>query len=160
MITYSQGLITDRTAADVTRWRELHDKGWEAMSAAERTEWSGEMRGRYSYTDMNRVESAVYALSQRFYEKGYLDAPLSVKTDWDVWDVPTVADMRRYLNNISVLRGLVTVYPTTPEVPSLQQQFDYERANDIEQILIDVDQMITAIPQSWIYAGEIKSGEV
>lgn len=156
----SLGLITDRTAADVARWRELHDKGWSAMTAAERTEWSGEMKGRYSYTDMNRVESVVDALSQRLFEKGYLDTPLSVKTDWDVWDVPTVTDMRRYLNNISVLRGLVTVYPTTPEAPTIHQPFDYERANDIEQILIDVDNSLTAIPQSWIYAGEIKSGEV
>lgn len=156
----SLGLITDRTPTDVARWRELHDKGWLAMSAAERTEWAGEMKGRYSYTDMNRVESVVDALSQRFFEKGYLTAPLSVKTDWDVWDVPTVADMRRYLDNVSILRSLVTAYPTTPEAPTLQQKFDYERANDIEKILIDVDQILTATPHSWVYAGDVYSGEV
>ena len=153
-------MITDRTKQDVARWQELHDKGWAAMTAAERTEWNGEMKGRYTFTDMNRVENAVEALSARFVEKGYMDTPLTVKTDWDVSSVPTLADMTRYLGNIATLRGLLTVYPTTPVAPVANQKFDYERANDIEQILIDIDKILTAIPQSWFYAGEIMSGEV
>ncbi len=41
-------LITDRTGQDVSRWRELHDKGWLGMTEAEQSEWMGEMKGRYS----------------------------------------------------------------------------------------------------------------
>ena len=153
-------MITDRTIQDVARWKELHDKGWAGMTAAEQAEWSGEMKGRYSYTDMNRVESAVAALSARFVEEGYLDTPLTTKTDWHQFGVPTRTDMVRYLGNIATLRNLVTVYPTTPAAPTVDQQFNFERANDIEKILLDVDQILTAIPQSWFYAGEIMSGEV
>ena len=162
LIIYSDdlGLITDRTEQDVARWRELHDKGWAAMTAEERVEWSGEMKGRYSYTDMNRVESMVEGISARCVEAGYLTEPLVVKTDWDAFSIPTLNEMTRYLENIAVLRGLVPVYVTTPDAPAITQKFDFERANDIEKILIDVDEILTAIPQSWFYAGDIFSGEV
>jgi hypothetical protein len=130
------------------------------MTAEERIEWVGEMKGRYSYTDMNRVESAVEALSARFVEAGYLDAPLTVKTNWHSFGIPTRTEMVRYLGNIAILRGLVPGYASTPDAPTIEQKFNFERANDIEKILVDVDEILTAIPQSWYYAGEIMSGEV
>lgn len=153
-------MITDRTKQDVARWKELHDKGWLAMTDAERKEWSGEMKGRYAATDMNRVENAVGVLSAQMVELGYLDAPLTVRTNWNMWSVPTRQDMVRYLENVATLRGLMPLYADTPEAPTINQKFNYERANDLEQILLDVDRMITSIPQSWFYAGEIMSGEV
>ena len=153
-------MIIDRTKQDVARWRELHDKGWDAMTAAERTEWLGEMKGRYNHTDMNRVESAVEALSARFVEEGYLASPLTVKTDWNRWSCPTLTDMERYLGNIERLRKLVPVYPTTPVTPTVKQKLDYNLANDIEKILVDLDDILTKIPQSVYRAGEIYSGEV
>ena len=153
-------MITDRTMQDVARWKQLHDKGWLRMSPAERSEWLGEMKGRYSYTDMNRVESAVESLVARFIQDGYLTSPLTTKTDWNRWSVPTRSDMIRYLGNIETLRSLVPVYPTTPAVPKITQRLDYKLANDIEQILVDLDEILTKIPQSWYYAGEIYTGEV
>lgn len=153
-------MITDRTEHDVARWRELHDKGWSAMTADERIEWMGEMKGRYSFADMNRVESAVAALSARFVKEGYLTSPLSVKTDWNHRSIPTRADMARYLGNIALLRGLLPGYPTTPDAPTIDQRMNYKRANDIEKILLDLDDILTKIPNSRFYAGEIYSGEV
>lgn len=156
----SSVLITDRTEQDVARWRELHDKGWFAMTAEEQSEWVGEMKGRYSYTDMNRVENAVAVLSERFVKDGYLTSPLSVKTDWDQRSIPTVADMERYLDNVAALRRVFRVYPTTPAAPTIDQRLNYKKANDIEQILTDLDDILTKIPNSRFYAGEIYSGEV
>lgn len=153
-------MITDRTYNDVARWKELHDKGWAAMTAAERSEWMGDMKGRYSYSDMNRVESAVEELSKWLYEAKYLKAPLTVKTDWNLWSVPTRSDMTRYLGNISVLREAVAVYPTTPMAPTVDQRLTYDRANDIEQILVDLYEISTNIRKAWLRSGEIYSGEV
>lgn len=48
-------LITDRTQADVTRWKTLHDKGWFRMSPEEKVEWSSGLKGTYNATDLNRV---------------------------------------------------------------------------------------------------------
>ena len=153
-------LVTDRTQADVDRWNELRSKGWVNMSGIERIEWSAGMKGCYSHIDMNRVESVVEVLSARFVEEGYLTTPLTVKTDWNAFSVPTRADMVRYLGNVAVLRGLVPGYFTTPDAPTIEQPFTFEQANDIEQILIDLDEISTALSQSWFYAGEIRSGEV
>lgn len=153
-------MIADRTNQDVARWRELHDKGWAAMTAAEQAEWMGEMKGRYSHTDMNRVEKAVEAVSGLLMAEGYLDTPLVVKTDWDGESCPTRADMRRYLNNVAILRGVIPVYPSTPSAPSVSQKLDYSLANDIEQILIDLDNIIRGIPKARYYAGEVFAGEV
>lgn len=153
-------MITDRTNQDVARWRLLHDKGWAAMTDDERAEWLGEMKGRYTYTDMNRVETAVKEISDRFVEMGYLASPLTVKTNWNRWSVPTRTDFTRYLNNIEALKKLVPGYPTTPDVPDISQKLDYELANDIEKILVDLADIATKLPQSWFYAGEIYSGEV
>ena len=152
--------ITDRTWDDVKRWRELHDKGWAAMTASEQSEWTGEMKGRYTHNDMNRVENAVAELSGQFVDKGYLITPLTTKTDWNLWSVPTKTDMTRYLGNVATLRSLVTVYPTTPEAPTVDHRLDYERANDIEKILVDLYDILEKTPQSWFYSGEIYSGEV
>lgn len=153
-------MITDRTAQDVARWKELRDKGWVKMSPAEQSEWMGEMRGRYAHTDMNRVESAVEALSARFVESGYLDTHLTVKTNWNLWSVPTRADMVRYLDNVRTLRELVPTYPTTPKIPEGTPKMDHNLANDIEQILVDLDNILRQIPQGYYYAGEIMAGEV
>lgn len=153
-------LITDRTEHDVARWRELHDKGWAAMTVSEKSEWIGEMKGRYSYTDMNRVEGFVREVSKRLVKDGYLLSPLTTKTDWDINSIPTKADMERYLGNVAILRQLSLVYPSTPVAPTVDQRMNYKIANDIEQILFDLSDVLTKIPNSRFYAGEIYSGEV
>lgn len=153
-------LITDRTITDVQRWQELDNKGWAAMSAAERSEWMGEMKGRYTHTDMNRVESAVDIIAKLFQKYGYLEDLPTVKTTWNLWSVPTKTDMERYIGNIRKLRSAAPGYPTTPNVPSTNQPFNYQTANDIEKILEDLYNIASKIPNSWYHSGEIFAGEV
>ena len=152
-------LITDRTAQDVERWRYLHTKGWEAMSEAERDEWQTSLKGAYNYTDMNRVESAVQFIADRFLDLGYYVAP-EVKLVWSVSDHPTKVDMERYFANIALLRSILTVLPTTPKAPTTEKKLDYQVANDIEQILTDVDRLISSVKQGWYYAGDVFTGEI
>lgn len=131
-------LITDRTQAHVDRLKVLREKGWNNLTSAERTEWYGEAaKGAYNYSDMNRVESAVEFLSN------WLAWPLSTKTDWSVWDIPTQEDISRYLYNISEIRQIAmgSWMPggpdkdSVPEAPTTMNNFTYESANDIEKIL-------------------------
>ncbi len=153
-------MITDRTNRDVARWKELHDKGWAAMTASERSEWLGEMKGRYTYTDLNRVENMVKHLSDLFVEMGYIASPLPVKTDWNRWSVPTKTDMTRYFGNLETLLAIARGYPDTPKAPSINQKMDINVANDIEKILEDINNIAMKIPQSWHYAGDLYVGEV
>ena len=152
-------LITDRTERDVERWRLLHSKGWDGMTEEEKAEWRAGMKGAYNYEDMNRVESAVVFIANRLSESGYYVAPV-VKPSWSVRDHPTKADMDRYFGNIALLRTILPLYPTTPKAPTTGKKMDYLAANDIEKILSDIDRQISAINQSWFYAGDIFTGEI
>lgn len=152
-------LITDRTQTDVRRWRELRNKGWSNMTAEERAEWESSLKGAYNYTDMNRVEAAVEYVAERLREIGYTVA-LNTKSDWDVTDKPTLADLNRYYSNVAQLREVIRVYQTTPITPTTEKKLDYQMANNLEQILVDIDELIGKTREAWYFSGEIYTGEV
>jgi hypothetical protein len=152
-------MIIDRSPGDTQRWKELQAKGFAAMSAEERTEWLTPMKGSYNYTDMNRVETAVQYVAERLRAAGFVIDPI-VKTTWKVSEIPSRTDMVRYYNNVAELREIIPVYPTTPEAPTVEQKLSYQEANALEQILVDVDELLTKIQQAWFYSGEIYLGEV
>ncbi len=152
-------LITDRTAADVERYLTLRNKGFANLTSDERTEWLSPMKGAYNFTDLNRVESAVDYVAGRLRERGYRVEIGAVKT-WTMDNLPTLADMNRYLNNIAVIRSAFATLSTTPKAPTSIKGFTYREANDIEQILIDVDQLLENMMNVWFFSGDLYSGEV
>ena len=131
-------LITDRTAEDV----------------ANKT-----AKGFYNATDLNRVGAAVEYVAGRFQKLGY-DCQVSVKKGWSESDTPTAGQMETYRQNIATLRRQITVMQSTPETPETIRQLDYIRANNIEQILVDLDFLISNITKSWYFSGELYAGEV
>lgn len=152
-------LITDRTKADVDRVKELVSKGYDAMSGAEKAEWDGEMKGAYNAFDLNRVGLAVDYLTSRLRSYG-ISVATAPKTDWAMDDAPTISQMRKYLADVEALRSAIAVLPTTPVVPPDMDGLTYAEANDIEQILTDIDRLITNMTFAWFYSGDIYSGEV
>ena len=131
-------LITDRTRADV---ENETDKGF------------------YNASDLNRVGAAVEYIAGRFAALGY-DCPVTVKKDWLTSDAPTASQLETYRQNIVTLRGRIAVMQSTPEAPASMAGLDYVKANNIEQILLDLDALITNITKSWYFAGEVYAGEV
>lgn len=126
---------------------------------SELEEWFAGLKGAYNATDLNRVGAAVEYVANRFAEYGYTVA-VNPKKDWSVQDLPTAASMRRYLEDVQALRDVQIVFPTTPEVPADMDGLTYTEANNIEQILKDVDQIISMMLLSFWYSGEIFCGEV
>ena len=160
-------LITDRTLDDVERWKVLRNKGWSAMTDAEKQEWLGEItttpsaaKGMYTHVDLNRVETAVETLVGKMRELGYIPSVATIKTDWSYKDSFWAEDAERYYRNISALRDAIIVLPDTPNAPNVGSKLDYNLANDIEKILEDIDRMCTSIPNSWYHSGEIFMGEI
>jgi hypothetical protein len=135
---YGLQLIRDRTAADV----------------AQRTD-----KGFYNASDLNRVEAAVSYVEQRLNDCGF-DFALTLKQDWTETDIPDASDMARYLGNVAVLRGALAVLPSTPELPDSMALLGWAGANAIEQVLWDVDYLVTQLIQSYFYCGEKNAGEV
>lgn len=131
-------LITDRTQADVD---------------------NGTDKGYYNATDLNRVGAAVEYIAKRFNSMGYI-VEVSPRTDWQESDLPTETELVAYLADVAVLRAVIAVMQSTPEVPESMKFLDYIKANDIEKILSDIDTLISNIQKSWYFSGELFSGEV
>ena len=159
-MSITENLIYDRTQADVNRWNALKNKGYSAMTDAEKTEWNAGMRGAYTpYIDYNRVETAVKALSELLGALGY-DTAMTSKTDWALTDIPTQEDLTRYLDNISKIRSLFTAAESTPAVPLDMSFLTWQEANDIEKILADTEHAIKRMLLSFWNSGESRSGEI
>ena len=137
-------LVTDRTEADVSRYSELRDKGWAAMTTAEKAEWVAGMKGAYNASDLNRVASAMAYLSQRFASAGY-SVPVSSPTDWANGDIPRKDDLDTYLDDLRRIRAALAVMDTTPSAPGSMDYLTWAKANDIEKIRADVDDLLTKI---------------
>lgn len=152
-------LITDRTAGDVARWEYLRSLRWEQMTDTERAEWLTDLRGAYNATDLNRVASAAEYIAGRFTDAGYI-VTIHPKKDWAAQDIPNTEDMAKYLADIETLRTIAAVLDTTPKTPPDMDKLTWQEANNIEQILLDVNLILDLMAASWWYSGEIYSGEV
>lgn len=139
-------LVTDRTRADVDAWNA---------------------KGIYTASDLNRVGAAMNCVADRLREQGY-DPHINPKTDWKDGEWVTPADQAVYLGDLAELRKQFAMLESTPEVPPrilatgirANDGLTYVWANNIEQILLDIDTLLTNIAAGWLYSGEIYSGEV
>lgn len=131
-------LITDRTQADV-----------DARNG----------KGTYNASDLNRVAAAMNYVAGRMESAGY-DPHISPKTDWKDDDWVDPAAQAVYLGYLAELRSQFAMMQTTPPVPNDMEKLTYQEANDIEQILADIDRLITNMTFAWMYSGDIYSGEV
>lgn len=124
-------LITDRTRADV---ENETDKGF------------------YNASDLNRVGAAVEYIAGRFTALGYA-CPVTVKKDWLTSDAPTASQMEAYRQNIVTLRGQIAVMQSTPNAPASMAGLNYVKANNIEQILADIDFILQNMPAASRHCG-------
>lgn len=156
-------LITDRTADDVRRFFYLRDKGFENMTAEERTEWlAGTMKGAYNSKDLNRVGMALEHLFVRLKDAGYI-TPSTVfasKINWTIASVPTTEDLTSYLRYVGIIREALAQFETTPPTPADTGALNYTEANNIEQILIDVEILINNMLATRCFCGEVYAGEI
>ena len=156
-----QELITDRVQADVDSIRSLTA----AIKSGTATEEQMSQylnvlqKGAYTYIDLNRVENAVQFIADRLKEYGYL-THLPVTQVWEVQDKPNEADFARYFSNVARLRNAVAVWNTTPEVPNSIKGFDVNKANALEQVLVDLDLVLNRMADAWFYSGDLYSAEV
>ena len=113
----------------------------------------------YNVSDLNRVGEAVRYLAERFTGYGYA-VTVNPKTDWTEDNVPTRKQLETYRRNIVELRRQLTVMQSTPETPETMRFLDYVKANDIEQILFDLDELLTKSREFQFFSGELYAEEV
>ena len=131
-------LVFDRTEADVL---------------------AGTEKGFYNASDLNRVGEAETDLAALCRALGNACA-VSPKTDWAMTGIPTQAQMQTFIGHLNTFKGLFPYPDDMPPVPADMDHLDWQRANDIEELLYRWFFMVQSIRDSWFYAGEIFTGEV
>ena len=127
--------ITDRTQANVDRAKVLISKGYENLTADEKTEWDAGLKGCFNRSDIERISSNIDLLCEVLEISNY-----------QKWTNPPYTPLEQdisyhILYPVGLIRAAYSVYDTTPQVPTLSG-FNYQSVNDIEQILLDVYSII------------------
>ena len=140
-MTIIDDLIFDRNAVDVSNVKALRALGIDGMSAGQLTTYLSGMKGAYNYTDLNRVGQAVQYIADELTAHEF---PVTVnpKTDWTRNDIPTLAQMTAYLDDIAAIKAALPLPEEAGEVPSSMAGLDYKKANDIERILYYADLLV------------------
>lgn len=136
---YGVNLIYDRTTKD------LYDKADKAY---------------YNASDLNRVETATEYIAKLLKLYSYFKSDLVCKKDWLMSDFPTSSEMERYLTNIHLLIDSFYIKKDTPSLPTNMNYLDIKKANNIEKVLYDLNNLIENMISQFNYCGEIYSGEV
>ena len=145
-------LITDRTNADVRRAQYLQSLSYELMTAAEKTEWSSDLKGTYNCSDLNRVGRVLNWLRDQLNTVCGTSVQFTAKIDWTDWDEPTLTQMQTYQHQVQQIRDAIAYPEGTASVPSIQY-LSFEDANNIERILQMCDQQITSMQTAYRYTG-------
>lgn len=103
-------------------------------------------------------KESAYALPA---EKNTTNDSAHVEYDPYLWyevDSPTTEQMTVYLLNVSIIRSVLAVMETTPEVPADMVELMVQEANDIEVILLDVYRQLNIMATTFIPCGEALCG--
>lgn len=146
-------LIRDRTQADTDRAEYLNGLRLEQMTDEERTEFESGLKGTYNAEDLNRVGAAVRYLTDRLRQFGFV-VSTEPKTNWTDQDWPTPAQMKRFLSDLAELRYKLAVPQETPDAPAGMGNLDWQTANQIEQILWDLETVLNAAQSIQPRAGQ------
>ena len=121
-------LITDRTAADI------------GVTA----------KGFYNTSDIARINSYISYLSDE------LGLGLTVN-NVTLGQELTRAQMQAILDNINAIRAAWYVASDTPNTPQ-PFNWDYQKANDIEKILLALDEFYQSVQIDKLYSGTFRAG--
>lgn len=148
-------LVTDRGEADVLRARSLMEKAVAGTATPqERLELSAAMKGCYGANDLNRVGEAVAALADALGGYGY-GVSVSSKTDWTEDDIPTGAQLAAYLAGVKATRDAIG---SQKPLPASMDAFTVEGANQIEDALRSVHELIAGMEDAFPISGVAISG--
>ncbi|WP_312044811.1 hypothetical protein [Anaerotignum sp.] len=115
----------------------------------------GASKAFYNDSDVNRVEQAIKELNATLCEAGYPVGAIT-KTNWSKTDFPTENEMQRFLYNIQLLQN--RFYPSEAQTPASMKWISYVEANNIEQILLDVEGMRRKMLAAYKYCGTLDCG--
>lgn len=115
------------------------------------------LKGTYNYNDLNRIERVSKYLAGQLNTYNYSVQLTAPKTDWIMEDFPIEVELERIRQNVQRLKD---AFVTFTMVPANMEKVTYQKANDLERVLHELDVLINNMIQSFIFSNEVYSGEV
>lgn len=103
--------------------------------------------GAYDWRDFNRVQGAVDELVERFAAHG-CRVGVAQLPEWSREDIPFASQCAAYIANVRTLRDMLDQLPTTPACPESMDGWTWGAANDLEQILVDLEDALRRLELS------------
>lgn len=98
-------------------------------------------KGYYNVSDLNRAEEWCNYLAELLTGYGY-PVRIETKTNWTIADFTYAEEMERIRSNVSKIKQAYCTYSLTPAVPDTLNRIDIEKANAIEKVLFDIDELM------------------
>ena len=112
-------------------------------------------KGYYNYTDLNRIEQWCEYLSEILNNYNYF-VNIVTKTNWTMLDLPKQSEMERIRVNINTLQK---AYFSFTQIPENLEYMNWQKANDIEKILYEIDKIIKYMENNFVYCGVARCGQ-
>lgn len=106
-------------------------------------------KGQYNSEDLNRIETWCKYLAETLKEYGY-KLEIATKTNWLDTDRPYNAEMNRIWSNVNTLKN---AYFSFTKMPENFNKIDIDKANKIEKILAEINELIGNMVQTFVYSG-------
>lgn len=114
-------------------------------------------KGYYNISDLNRVESWCKYLAELLTSYGYT-VSINTKTNWSIADFTYAEEMERIRSNVSKIKQAYCTYSLTPAVPDTLNRIDIEKANAIEKVLFDIDELMNKMVAEFRKSGTFNCG--
>lgn len=89
--------------------------------------------------DIQRIENKCATLQTELNNLLGISLSLTIKTNWNRNDIPTINNMERIRSNLQTLINLVTVY----NIDTFGNKFMYTNANQFEEAIEKIEYFIT-----------------
>lgn len=149
-------MIFDRTIDDVINAAEIIKEKVNKYLPLTIDDLETLERGTCTINTINRVVDKVKELKELLADIGYYNVSSSSKRR-AYGEFFINADLIELFDNVKEVRDAFFVYDETPEVPS--PEYFYENINSIEKVLFDVENMISAVKESYLECGTFECGE-
>ena len=150
-------MITNRTQNDVDTAMLLRLKLESGQTLTE-DETAVFLRGTCTNDMLNRLENKINELSLLLNKMGYPNTCVSYSDKhWANGMIFKHDDYQRLFDNLKKLKSSFYVFDSTPKTPTYL--YGWKEANDIEQILVDIDKIITLMKGSFRKCGTFKSDQ-
>lgn len=149
-------MITDRTPSDIALAKVIRLKmqAQQALTDAEKAQLE---RGACTITMLNRINYKIVELESALNALAYHVAPAKNTAAKSYADIFTAEEYSSIFENLNKLKQAFYIYPETPQTP--EYMYGYREANNIEQILVDIEEMLMGMRNKFRQCGTFWCGE-